>query len=105
MVPAVRRLLARTGLQLDDIGAIELVEAFAGQVLACADALGLDPDRISPDGGTLALGHPWGASGALLLVRLFSRMVREDGPDLGLAAVSIGGGMGVAALVRKVPEP
>jgi acetyl-CoA C-acetyltransferase len=105
MVPAVRQLLGRSGLQLDDIGAIELVEAFAGQVLACADALHLDPDRISPDGGTLALGHPWGASGAIMMVRLFTRMVREDGPDLGLAAVSVGGGMGIAALVRKVTTP
>lgn len=105
MVPAIRQLLARTGIRLEDVGAIELVEAFAGQVLACADALDLDPDRISPDGGTLALGHPWGASGAIMLVRLFSRMVREDGPELGLAAVSVGGGMGIAALVRKVGTP
>ncbi len=102
-VSAVRSLLDRQGLTLADIGAIEFVEAFAGQVLACADALDLDPDRICPDGGALALGHPWGASGAVLMVRLFSRMVRADGPELGLAAVAVGGGMGLAALVAKVP--
>ncbi|GAA2756601.1 thiolase family protein [Actinopolymorpha rutila] len=102
-VSAVRALLDRQGLKLGDIGAIEFVEAFAGQVLACADALDLDPERICPDGGALALGHPWGASGAVVLVRLFSRMVRADGPDLGLAAVAVGGGMGLAALVAKVP--
>ena len=105
-VPAVRALLARHDLGLDDVGAIEFVEAFAGQVLACADALDLDPARICPEGGALALGHPWGASGAVLLVRLFSRMVRADGPALGLAAVAIGGGMGLAALVTRVdPGP
>ncbi|SDT09562.1 thiolase family protein [Actinopolymorpha singaporensis] len=102
-VSAVRALLDRQGLKLADVGAIEFVEAFAGQVLACADALDLDPERICADGGALALGHPWGASGAVVLVRLFSRMVRAGGPDLGLAAVAVGGGMGLAALVARVP--
>ncbi len=72
LVPAVRLALERAGLSLDDIDAIELNEAFAGQVLACCDELGLDPDRVCPEGGALALGHPWGASGAVLAVRLFS---------------------------------
>ncbi|WP_084678024.1 thiolase family protein [Actinopolymorpha alba] len=105
-VTAVRRLLARQGRNLSEVGAIEFVEAFAGQVLACADALHLDPARICADGGALALGHPWGATGAVTLVRLFTRMVREDGPSLGLAAVAVGGGMGIAVLVERVPgEP
>ena len=100
-VPAIRQLLDRQGLELDDVGAIEFVEAFAGQVLACADALGLDPARICVDGGALALGHPWGASGAVSLVRLFGQLVTRNGPDLGLAAVAVGGGMGIAALVER----
>jgi acetyl-CoA C-acetyltransferase len=104
LVAAVRQVLGRQGLAMDDIGAIEFVEAFAGQVLACADALALDPERLCPDGGALALGHAWGATGAVVMVRLFTRMVREDGPSLGLAAAAVGGGMGVAALVRRTPS-
>ena len=70
------------------------------------DRLGLPEDdpRICADGGALALGHPWGASGAVAVVRLFSRLVREGAPagTLGLAAASIGGGMGIAAVVEVV---
>jgi acetyl-CoA C-acetyltransferase len=101
-VPAVERLLGRTGLTAADIGVVEITEAFAGQVLACLDALGVDRDRACPDGGALALGHPWAASGAILVVRLFSRMVRQGGPRFGLAACAVGGGMGVATLVERV---
>ncbi len=64
-------------LALGDLDVVELNEAFAGQVLACCDALGLDEERVCPEGGALALGHPWGASGAVLAVRLFSRLVRR----------------------------
>lgn len=101
LVPAVRAALDRAGLSLDQIDAIELNEAFAGQVLACCDELGLDPDRVCPEGGALALGHPWGASGAVLVVRLFSRLVVRDGGSYGLAAVAAGGGLGVAMVVES----
>lgn len=106
-VPAVRSLLARTGGKLSDVGVIEMTEAFAAQVLASTDALDLDPfgdsaARICPQGGAIALGHPWGASGALLVVRLFAQMVRKDGPDLGIATCAIGGGQGVALLAERV---
>ena len=101
-VPAVRTLLRRNGITLDDIGVIEVNEAFAAQVLACCDELGLDEERVCVEGGALALGHPWGASGAVLAVRLFSQMVRRDGPELGLAAIAVGGGQGVAMLVQRV---
>ncbi|WP_353950193.1 thiolase family protein [Knoellia sp. S7-12] len=101
-VPAVRTLLHRSGITLDDIGAVEINEAFAAQVLACCDELGLDEHRVCVEGGALALGHPWGASGAVLAVRLFSQMLRHDGPELGLATIAVGGGQGVALLVRRV---
>jgi acetyl-CoA C-acetyltransferase len=101
-VPAVRALLTRNEIGWDDIGAVEVNEAFAAQVLACCDALDLDEHRVCRDGGAIALGHPWGASGAVLLVRLFSQLVREDGPRLGLAAIAVGGGQGVALLVERV---
>jgi acetyl-CoA C-acetyltransferase len=101
IVPAARTALARAGVGLADIDAVELNEAFAGQVLACCDELGLDPARVCPDGGALALGHPWGASGAVLAVRLFSRLVRQRHGTLGLAAIAAGGGQGVAMVVRR----
>jgi acetyl-CoA C-acetyltransferase len=101
-VPAIRNLLRRNHISLDDVGIIEVNEAFAAQVLACCDELDLDEERVCVEGGALALGHPWGASGAVLAVRLFSQMVRSDGPRLGLAAIAVGGGQGVALLVERV---
>jgi acetyl-CoA C-acetyltransferase len=108
--PAVRAVLARADRRLRDVAVLEVTEAFAAQLLACTDALGLDPlgpdaDRVCPDGGAIAIGHPWSASGALLVVRLFARLVRR--PDvapgtLGLAACAIGGGQGLAVLVERV---
>jgi acetyl-CoA C-acetyltransferase len=101
LVPAVHEALARAGLGLDDLDVIELNEAFAGQVLACCDALSLDPGRVCVQGGALALGHPWGASGAVLVVRLFTQLVRQDGGRFGLAAIAVGGGQGVAMVVER----
>ncbi len=108
-VAAVERVLADAGVTLDEVAAVELVEAFAAQSLAVLESLGLhgegrtDP-RVCADGGALALGHPWGASGAVAVVRLFSRLVRAGAPtgDLGLATAAVGGGMGVAALFEVV---
>ncbi|MGY1814798.1 thiolase family protein [Blastococcus sp. SYSU D00820] len=100
IVPAARAALDRAGLTLDDMDVIEFNEAFAGQVLACCAALGLDPERVCRQGGALALGHPWGASGAVLAVRLFAQMVRADGGRHGLAAIAAGGGQGVAMVVQ-----
>ena len=102
LVPAVRAALDDAGLGLDQIDALEFNEAFAAQVLACADALDLDEHRLCPRGGAISLGHPWGASGAILLVRLFSRLVREGAGRYGLAAISIGGGQGSAVVVEAV---
>ncbi len=101
LVPAVRQALARAGLGLDDLDVVELNEAFAGQVLACCDDLSLDPERVCVQGGALALGHPWGASGAVLLVRLFTQLVRADQGRYGLAAIAVGGGQGVAMVVER----
>ena len=101
IVPAARLALQRAGLQLDDMDVIELNEAFAGQVLACCDELTLAPDRVCVEGGALALGHPWGASGAVLVVRLFSQLVLNSGGRYGLAAIAVGGGQGVAMVVQR----
>lgn len=102
LVPASRLALERAGLGLADLDVVELNEAFAGQVLACCQELGLDPERVCPEGGALALGHPWGASGAVLVVRLFSQLVRRGRGGVGLAAVAAGGGQGVAVVVEAV---
>lgn len=100
-VPAIEKLLARTGVRIADIDTVEITEAFASVVLAVSDELGLDEGRICPEGGAIAMGHPWGASGAILLVRLASRMLQPGGPALGLAACAIGGGQGIAMLVER----
>ena len=99
--PAARAALARAGTTVDDVGFIEITEAFAAQVLAVSDELALDEDLISADGGAIALGHPWGASGAVLLVRLAARMLAADDDRPGLAACSIGGGQGIAMIVER----
>ena len=101
IVPAARLALRKAGLQLDDMDVIELNEAFAGQVLACCDALAIPPERVCVEGGALALGHPWGASGAVLVVRLFSQLVLNSSGRYGLAAIAVGGGQGVAMVVQR----
>lgn len=103
LVPAVQQALAVAGLSLTEMDVVELNEAFAGQVLACCDALCLDPQRVCVEGGALALGHPWGASGAVLVVRLFSQLVRAERGRYGLAAIAAGGGQGVAMVVERCP--
>ncbi len=108
-VAAVNQVLAAAGVSLGDIAAFEIVEAFAAQSLAVLYSLDLathdfvDP-RVCSGGGALALGHPWGASGAVSVVRLFTRLVREGAPagSLGIATAAVGGGMGVAALFEVV---
>jgi acetyl-CoA C-acetyltransferase len=104
--PAVLEALDRAGYDLAQVAAFEIVEAFAAQTLAVLDRLGLsdDDERLCADGGALGLGHPWGASGAVAVVRLFSRLVRGGGPagTVGVAAASVGGGIGVAAVFEVV---
>ncbi|MFJ6534296.1 thiolase family protein [Microbacterium sp. NPDC091662] len=100
-VPATQKALRRAGLSLDDIGSIELNEAFATQSIACIRRLGLDDARVNADGGAIALGHPLGSSGARLLVTLLGRMERE-GSRYGLATMCVGVGQGAAVIVEKV---
>lgn len=104
--PGTHSALQAAGATVADVEAFEIVEAFAAQSLAVLDRLGVadDDPRVCADGGALALGHPWGASGAVALVRLFSRLVRTGRPagTLGVAAASVGGGLGIAAVVEVV---
>ncbi|MEO6826081.1 MAG: acetyl-CoA C-acyltransferase [Microbacteriaceae bacterium] len=98
-VPATEKALAKAGIGLDAIGAVELNEAFATQSLACIRRLGLDPDRVNRDGGAIALGHALGSSGSRILVTLLGRMERENAA-LGLATMCVGVGQGAALIVE-----
>ncbi|MHA7288536.1 thiolase family protein [Arthrobacter sp. MDT3-24] len=98
---AAERLLQARGLSAASVDLVEFNEAFASQTLACLDQLGIDPDRVNLDGGALALGHAYGASGAVLVTRLLAQARRAGNPgSLALALISIAGGMGTAALLR-----
>ncbi|KRC61144.1 beta-ketoadipyl CoA thiolase [Agromyces sp. Root81] len=100
-VPATEKALERSGIDLDDIGSVELNEAFATQSIASMRRLGLDPERVNTDGGAIALGHPLGSSGSRLVVTLLGRMEREDS-RYGLATMCVGVGQGSALIVERV---
>jgi acetyl-CoA C-acetyltransferase len=100
-VPAVRLLLERHGLKLSQIDVIELNEAFASQVLACDRELKLDSERLNPNGGGIALGHPTGCSGARIVVSLLHELARVRG-RYGIATLCVSGGQGMAVLVERV---
>jgi acetyl-CoA C-acetyltransferase len=99
--PAARNVLAAAGVPVDALNLVEFNEAFASQTLACLDELGIDAQRVNLDGGALALGHAYGASGAVLVTRLLAQARRTGTPGtLALAMISIAGGMGTAALLQ-----
>jgi acetyl-CoA acyltransferase len=98
-VAAVPKLLRRTGLRLADFDTIELNEAFASQVLAVLDGLDLTYDQVNPDGGAIALGHPLGATGAILAIKAIERL-RAVGGGKALVTMCIGGGMGAAGALE-----
>ena len=99
-VPAVRKLLEKTGGKVSDFDLIELNEAFASQVIACDRDLGLDRERLNVNGGAIALGHPIGATGARLVVTLVHELERRGGKR-GLATLCMSGGMGMALALER----
>ena len=99
-VPAIRALLQKTKLALSDIDLIELNEAFAAQVIACARDLSLDPERLNVNGGAIALGHPIGATGARITTTLLHEL-RRRGAKRGIATLCVSGGMGMAVLFER----
>ncbi len=100
-VPAVAALLGRTGLSAGDFDVIESNEAFAAQALAVSKQLGLDPAKVNPNGGAIALGHPVGATGAILAVKVLYELERTGG-RYGLVTMCIGGGQGIALALERV---
>ncbi|MFC9757474.1 acetyl-CoA C-acetyltransferase [Streptomyces sp. NPDC056921] len=99
--PATRKALAKAGLTIDDIDLVEINEAFAGVVLRFARDMGLPLDRINVNGGAIALGHPLGATGAMILGTLIDELERRD-QRYGLATLCVGGGMGVATVIERL---
>ena len=102
MVPATRTALERAGLSLDQIDLFEVNEAFASVAVATARELGIPEEKLNPLGGAIALGHPIGASGAVLAVKLLHELERRGG-RYGLETLCIGGGMGIAAVFERAP--
>jgi acetyl-CoA C-acetyltransferase len=99
--PATRKALAKAGLTIDDIDLVEINEAFAGVVLRFARDMGLSLDKINVNGGAIALGHPLGATGAMILGTLIDELERQD-KRYGLATLCVGGGMGVATVIERL---
>ncbi|MFJ8921723.1 acetyl-CoA C-acetyltransferase [Streptomyces sp. LamerLS-316] len=99
--PATRKALAKAGLTIDDIDLVEINEAFAGVVLRFARDMGLSLDKVNVNGGAIALGHPLGATGAMILGTLIDELERQD-KRYGLATLCVGGGMGIATVVERL---
>jgi acetyl-CoA acyltransferase len=100
-VPAIRKVLKLAGLTLEDIGLVELNEAFAAQALACLRELPIDPDRVNVNGGAIALGHPLGCTGAKLTATLLHEMKRRN-VRYGMVTMCVGGGMGAAGIFERM---
>ena len=100
-VPATKKALDRAGMSLDDIDVIELNEAFSAQSLACIRMLNMDADKVNIRGGSIAIGHPLGASGARIATTLVNAMIDRD-LNVGLATMCIGVGQGIATIFERI---
>ena len=100
-IPATQQLLATSGLSIDDIDVVEINEAFASVVLAWQTETGADPARVNPNGGAIALGHPLGATGAILVTKAVHELVRTGG-RYGLVTMCCGGGLGTGTLIERL---
>ncbi|MEA2372396.1 MAG: acetyl-CoA C-acetyltransferase [Solirubrobacteraceae bacterium] len=100
-IPAIKALLAQTGMTIDQIDVVEINEAFAAQVVPCRDELGIAEDRLNPFGGAIALGHPFGMTGARIMTTLLNDL-RATGGRYGIESMCVAGGMGQAILVERL---
>ena len=98
-VPAVKKLLAKTGWKIEDVDLFEINEAFAAQSVACAKELNIPHEKLNVNGGAIALGHPLGCSGTRIVVTLVHEMMKR-GSKRGIAAICVAGGLGMAAAVE-----
>jgi acetyl-CoA C-acetyltransferase len=100
-IPAVKKVMEKAGMTVDQMDVVELNEAFGSVAVACSRALGMDDEKTNPNGGAIALGHPVGATGAILTVKIMYEMERR-GARLGLVSLCIGGGQGIATIFERV---
>jgi acetyl-CoA C-acetyltransferase len=100
-IPAIRALLAQTGMCIDDIDIVEINEAFAAQVVPCQDELGIPEEKLNPFGGAIALGHPFGMTGARIMTTLINGLQTRDG-TYGIESMCVAGGMGQAMLIERL---
>ncbi len=100
-IPAIKALLERTGMTMDDIDVVEINEAFAAQIVPCRDELGIEEDKLNPFGGAIALGHPFGMTGARIMTALLNDLDALDG-TYGIESMCVAGGMGQAMLVERL---
>ena len=100
-IPAIRAVLEAAGMTIEQMDAIEMNEAFAAQVVPCRDELGIDPDKLNVNGGAIALGHPFGMTGARIMTTLLNNLDAVDG-TLGLESMCVAGGMGQAMIVERL---
>jgi acetyl-CoA C-acetyltransferase len=100
-IPAIQQLLKNTGMTMDDIDVVEINEAFAAQIVPCKEDLGIDDEKLNPFGGAIALGHPFGMTGARIMTTLLNDLETLDG-TYGLESMCVAGGMGMAMLVERL---
>jgi len=100
-IPACRKVLSQAGLKIDDIDVVEINEAFAAQVLPCRDELGIDPEKLNMNGGAIALGHPFGMTGARIMTTLLNNLDSVEG-RYGLESMCVAGGLGMAMIVERL---
>ena len=100
-IDACKQAMARAGMTIDDIDHVEINEAFAVQVLGSADELGIDLDKLNPNGGAIALGHPFGMTGARIMTTLLNGL-EDSGATIGMESMCVGGGQGMAMIVERM---
>jgi acetyl-CoA C-acetyltransferase len=100
-IPAIQALLKQTGMTMDDIDIVEINEAFAAQIVPCMQELGIDEEKLNPFGGAIALGHPFGMTGARIMTTLLNGLDARDG-RYGIESMCVAGGMGQAMLVERL---
>ena len=100
-IDACKQAMARGGMSIGDIDHVEINEAFAVQVLGSADELGIDLDKLNPNGGAIALGHPFGMTGARIMTTLLNGM-EDSGATIGMESMCVGGGQGMAMIVERL---
>ncbi len=102
-IPAIRAVLEQAGMTMDDVDIVEINEAFAAQIVPCRDELGIPEDKLNPFGGAIALGHPFGMTGARIMTTLLNDLDAVDG-RYGIESMCVAGGMGMAMLVERLPQ-